>query len=89
MKKDRNCPGGYPSYGNVPMYGAGMNPMMYGGAMPMPIPMPNTFVNDSENQISTLTNQVNNLEQRVNALENIVNKSIYSNNYNTSNYQMM
>ncbi len=42
----------------------------------------------SDNMISDLNNKINNLEQRVNAIENVINKS-YSNNYNTSNYQMM
>jgi len=71
------------------MYGMNMNPMMYGGAVPMPMPMQNTFTNNMDNQINNLSNQVSNLEQRVSSLENLVNKGIYSNNYNTSNYQMM
>ena len=85
MKKDRNCGcgGNFPVYPNivqgaVPMMGMPMGPMM----------APNINSN-VEAQIQNLSNQINSLEQRVNSLETLVNKGIYSNNYNTSNYQMM
>jgi hypothetical protein len=86
MKKDRNCGMGIPVY-----------PVMPGMAMPMPMGspmmgnMPNYNMSNStlENQIQNLNNQINSLEQRVNSLETLVNQSVYSNNYNTSNYQMM
>ena len=88
MKKDRNC---------------GMNPMMYGGMVPMgmpgPLPMPtaqipiNTpqYIDYSQNSdISTLQNQISSLEQRVTNLENMMNNSSYSStSYNSTNYQMM
>ena len=96
MKKDRNCGNATP-YPIYPMYGMPMQSMQ--GAypmmnMPMPLPMPapttsmNTTTGYTTSEINTLSNRINSLEQRVSNLENIVNKS-YSNNYNTSNYQMM
>lgn len=101
MKKDRNCGGNATPYPVYPMYG-GMQGMpgpipMTGVNMPMPLPMPaptwttqGTTTNQSftNSEINTLSNQINSLEQRVSNLENMVNKA-YSNNYNTSNFQMM
>ena len=88
LKKERNC-AGYPVYPNM-------------GGMPMPLPMyPNmnmcpsmnmypsaNMSQDNMNELNTLKSKINNLEQRVTAIENVINNS-YSNNYNTSNYQMM
>lgn len=82
----------------MPMQGmAGPIPIA-GVEMPMPMPMaaPTPIMNNSitsspnytTSEINTLSQQVNSLEQRVSNLENMVSKS-YSNNYNTSNYQMM
>ena len=87
VKKDRNC---------------GMNPIMYSGMIPMnnlpgPLPMPmnmqapNPYINEinyNNQDYSSLQSQIAALENRVSNLENIVNNS-YSNNYNSSNYQMM
>lgn len=99
MSKDRNCGGNTP-YPIYPMYGnmQGMpGPLpMNGVNMPMPIPMgmPTPVMNTTStpsytaSEINTLSNQVNNLEQRVSNLENMV-KQALSNNYNTSNYQIM
>lgn len=100
MKKDRNCGGNATPYPVYPMYGGGGMPgpiPMTGVNMPMPLPMPaptwttqGTTTNQSftNSEINTLSNQINSLEQRVSNLENMVNKA-YSNNYNTSNFQMM
>ena len=105
MKKDRNCGGNFPVYPAMPYGGMQMGgmPMNYGMPMPtyggMPMPLVGTNSNmqsnvsnaysNVESQITNLTNQVNSLEQRVSSLESLVNKNIYSSNYNTSNYQMM
>lgn len=97
MKKDRNC-GGMPIYPNmVPNFGGVVMPgqmiPMQGSMMNMP--MNDTFTttttqtNYTSSDLNTLTNQINSLEQRVNRLENLVNNGTYSNNYNSSNYQMM
>lgn len=93
MKKDRNC--GMGGVGMMPNYGA----VMPGSVVPMPgvINYPNYSMSGipsnsnsfGMNDISSLTNQVNSLEQRVNRLENLVNNGSFSNNYNSSNYQMM
>ena len=85
LKKDRNC---------------GMNPVMYSGAipmggmpgpLPMPMPMNTPYINEinyGNQDLSSIQNQIATLERRVTNLENVVNGS-YSNNYNSSNYQMM
>lgn len=94
----------YPNmYGGVPMQGMPMQgvagPVPIAGVeMPMPMPMPaptpimsgnmTSSPSYTTSEINTLSQQVNSLEQRVSNLENMVSKS-YSNNYNTSNYQMM
>lgn len=95
MKKDRNCGGAsYPIYPPYPPMG--MMPNM----MPMPYPaMPNqtnagTSVssNTIEQQLNSLEQRVNLLDRRVTTLENMFNNSSsspYSNNYNSSNYQML
>lgn len=78
MKNKRNC--SYP-------YG-----MTYPNMMPgMPMMTPPTMVQPYDNQIpnntnydNNLVNRINNLEKRVSALE-----SMYTNNYNSSNYQML
>lgn len=79
------------------MPGQGMpGPLPIAGVeMPMPLPMPaptpvmgGSTPSYTTSEINTLSNQINSLEQRVSNLENMVGKS-YSNNYNTSNYQMM
>lgn len=96
MKKDRNCGGGYPVYQGMPMQMGGMMPMPTYGGMPMPMPMVgqgmqteiSSNYSNVESQINNLNNQINALEQRVSSLESLVNKG-FSNNYNTSNYQMM
>ena len=85
MKKDRNCGMGV-QRGMVPNY-----PGMYmpGGIIPMSgmsYPSSSTMNNYGSNDLS---NRINSLEQRVNRLENLVNNGSYSNNYNSSNYQMM
>lgn len=77
MKNKRNCP---MSYGmpNMPMM---MPPVMvqpYSGQMPM-------YNDQTNNYDNNLVSRVNNLEKRVSALENMYN----SNNYNSSNYQML
>ncbi len=96
MKKDRNC-GGTTPYPVYPMYSGAMpGPIpMTGVNMPMPINAPTwttqgfgSTQNYTDSEINTLSNQVNSLEQRVSNLENMINK-IYSNNYNSSNFQMM
>lgn len=79
LKKDRNCMG-YPIYPNM-------------GGMPMPLPMyPNMteyYGNNNEyNDLNQIMNKLNNLEQRIATLEDMMNKN-YTNNYNTTNYQMM
>ncbi len=88
MKKDRNC-GSYPVYPQmVPNFGG---PVMPGQVIPMPQQTPymtGSNVSNNSNEISMLNNRINNLEQRVTNLENMV-KPYSSNNYNTSNYQMM
>ncbi len=100
MKKDRNCGGNYPVYSNMPMQMGPMQgmPMPTYGGMPMPMPMVGPMqgmqteissnYSNVESQINNLNNQINALEQRVSSLESLVNKG-FSNNYNTSNYQMM
>ena len=91
MKKDRNWGMGM-KMGLVPNY-SGM--VMPGGVIPMPgaaYPtggIPNSLNNYGSTDLSTLSNQLNSLEQRVNRLENLVGNGSYSNNYNSSNYQMM
>ena len=89
MKKDRNCGmGAYPSM--MPGYG-GM--VMPGQMIPMPgvidYPMASSSNNYSSSDLSSLSSRINNLEQRVSRLENYFNNGSYSNNYNSSNYQMM
>jgi len=97
MKKDRNCGATpypvYPPYQGMGMFPAyGMQPMM---PMNMMGGYPNTgsvSSNTVEQQLNTLQQQINSLENRVSTLENMLNNSnsvLYSNNYNTSNYQMM
>lgn len=100
MKKDRNC-GGYPIYPQmVPSFGGMVMPgqmiPMQGGMINYPnygmmsVPGSSTTQNNyGTSDLSNLTNQVNSLEQRVNRLENLVSNGTYSNNYNSSNYQMM
>lgn len=96
LKKDRNCMGGYS--GMIPNYG-----IMPGGVIPMPGVMnyptsnfgnvPDGITNNlnsyGSSDFSNLSNKINSLEQRINRLENLVNNGSYSNNYNSSNYQMM
>jgi len=102
MKKDRNCGGNatpYPVYpqmqqGMVPVMPPMMvppiqQPIMPNQGMMMSPTMPNTYGNSLETQVNTLNNQVNSLERRVAALESLVGNPNYSNNYNTSNFQMM
>ena len=98
MKKDRNC-GGYPVYPQmVPSFG-GM--VMPGQMIPMPLNnmanypssgmmnVPGSTTTTTQNNYGT--SDLSNLtsKQRVNRLENLVNNGTYSNNYNSSNYQMM
>lgn len=94
MKKDRNCNMGImPNYGGI---------IMPGGPMPMPgvmnypmsgmtnVPGEQTILNNyGSSDTQNLTNKINSLEQRINRLENLVNNGTFSNNYNSSNYQMM
>lgn len=102
MKKDRNC-GGYPVYPQmVPSFGgvvmpSQMIPMPGGNMVNYPSNMmniPNSPSTTTQNNygysdLNGITNQINSLEQRVSRLENLVNNGTYSNNYNSSNYQMM
>ena len=79
MRKDRNCGMmGYPQI--VP----GMMPMMPGYTNVSDI----NYDNYDNNSIQRMNNRINSLEQRISKLESIVNNG-YSNNYNSSNYQMM
>ena len=78
---------GYPVYPQmVPNFGG----MVMPGEM---IPMPGSYMVNVPTQTSngtdssTLSSQINSLEQRVRRLETIVNNG--TNNYNSSNYQMM
>lgn len=95
MKKDRNCGGMmYPQM--VPNFGGVMMPggaVPYGGDMNMGNMMniPGGFSSQNYNSpdLNNLMNQVNSLEQRVSRLEGTINNSSFSNNYNSSNYQMM
>lgn len=79
MKKDRNCGMmGYPQI--VP----GMMPMMPGY-----VNVPEVNYNNYDSvDTQRINSRLNSLEQRVSKLESIVNNG-YSNNYNSSNYQMM
>lgn len=100
MKKDRNC--GATPYPIYPPY-QGVGVMPYGMPNMMPMNMMGTYPNTTQNignfssntieqQLNTLQQQINSLENRVSTLENMVNNSnsvLYSNNYNSSNYQMM
>ena len=74
-----------PNFGNV---GVGQMVPMQGSIMNYPdgYLMQNNY---GQFDLSNITNQINSLEQRVNRLENLVNNNSYSNNYNSSNYQMM
>lgn len=88
MKKDnRNCNMPYPVYPPYQGMMPGVNPNMN---YPMPIPyntgMNMNYSSTSNDQTSNLEQQIRNLDKRVTALEN---NTSYSNNYNSSNYQMM
>lgn len=90
MKKDRNC--GAVPYPIYPMPG-----MVMPNMMPNMGPMPANFNQGIQNQmpqggtgleqqVNMLNNQINNLEKRVSNLEGLVGNT---NNYNTSNFQMI
>ena len=84
MKKDRNCNmGPMPIYGNIPAAG---NMMPIPGMINYPI---TGMTNIPVDNTSDITNQINELKNRVTRLENIINNGAYSNNYNSTNYQMM
>ena len=96
MKKDRNCNDGmtpYPIY--QPNMMIPMGPNMIGPNMMMPsnssynynVPNYQTGSSTIEQQLNNLNSQINLLEKRVNNLENLIGN--YSNQYNTSNYQVM
>lgn len=102
MKKDRNCSGNavpYPVYpqvqqGMVPVMPPMMVPPMQQPMMPnqgvmMNPTMSGNYGNSLETQVNALNSQVNALERRVASLESLVGNPNYSNNYNTSNFQMM
>lgn len=94
MKKDRNC-GNYPVYPQmVPYFGdmGAFEMAPQAGMMSYPnygMINPGSFQNVYGQTENSITNKLNSLEQRVNRLEKIVNNGNYSNNYNSSNYQMM
>lgn len=105
MKKDRNFGSPYPVYPQMGMpypnmAMPGMMPNM-GPNMGMPGMMPTTITSDligscpnSQNsncnqQIGSLEQRVSTLEKKVTTLENLYNSGSYSNNYNSSNYQML
>jgi len=88
VNEERNCGTAYPVYygGAMPMPG----PMPIGGVnMPMPIGTPNTYTNVNYDT-NSLNSQIASLEQRVSNLENMLGNSSYSStSYNATNYQMM
>ncbi len=84
MKQDnRNCAVPYPIY--PPYQGMGMMPY---NSMPYPIPFtsnPN-MNNNFNDQINSINEQLNSLDKRVAKLEN---DNLNTNNYSSSNYQIM
>lgn len=94
--ESRNCGVPYPiyppyqgldmmSYNQIPPF----NPMSPYGPIPFTANLgmsPNGIANDFENKINSLTEQVNSLDKRVTALES---GTLSTNNYSSSNYQMM
>ena len=103
MKKERDCNANQAPYPIYPPYPVGMpyqnmgmqQPIMPQPIMQQPIAFPNYNQNMNtqafnqgtlEQQLSNLSSQVNSLERRVSNLENIVGNT---NQYNTSNYQIM
>ena len=100
MKKDRNCGATpYPVYQPYPQMG-GFMPLPYPPNMGMPMTQyMDTQTNTSMNMSNTIEQQLNTMEQRINMLDkrittlenmfNSSNNSLYSNNYNSSNYQML
>ncbi len=73
MKSKRNCPMAY----GMPMM---MPPMMMQPYNQMP-----TYTGQMNDNDTDIVNRLNNLEKRVSALENMYG----TNNYNSSNYQML
>lgn len=81
--ENRNCGMNYPMYPNM-----GYMPYMYNPMMNNPIPFTSGGVtsNTIENQLNSLENQINMLDKRVTALEN---NKLNTNNYSSSNFQIM
>ena len=93
MKKERNCMNPYPVY--TPYQGIPfqypmnqVSPFQNYNQMPTP-----SYLNESNNsiqdQINNLSEQVNLLDKRLTNLETTITKNTTSNNYSSSNYQMM
>ena len=97
MKKDRNCNCGspypvYPAYQgipymqNMPM----MGPVPFGNVGQFTNTMPNnSMMNTTDQSFNNLQEQINLLDNRVTNLENMLNSNNMSNQYSSSNYQMM
>lgn len=95
MKKDnRDCSVPYPIY---PPYQGIVSPMGMPGPMPImnyQTSIPTNFqsssasstMNNIDQQFNNIEQEINNLDRRISNLENMYNSS---NNYNSSNYQMM
>lgn len=96
MKKDnRDCSVPYPIYppyqGMVPPMGMpGPMPIMnYQTSVPVNYSSSTNSINNIDQQLNNIEQEINNLDRRISNLENMYNKSNFSNNYSSSNYQMM
>ena len=94
MKKDRNCGSPYPIYPayqgmpympNMPM----MGPVPF-GSMTEQVPNTGGSTSSTTNQtFNNLQEQINLLDKRITNLESMMNTNTMTNQYSSSNYQMM